>query len=166
MKNLILLLTLCTLFSCGDVEGVDVDACDLPALEKKSSCDGPDENHGLTALELMDLYVVDEELVVQKKGDLWYVIVEPGGSKKPTSNSTVKFDYSGYYRNDCSFDKANDITFTLTNLIEGWKIGIPLVGKCGVIKLIVPPSLAYGDNPNNGIKKGEPLIFDINVLDF
>ena len=78
----------------------------------------------------------------------------------------VTVDYSGYFRNGCNFDANNGITFGLLNLIPGWQEGIPLVGTCGSIQLFVIPELGYGANPPNGIPEGEPLIFDINLLDF
>ena len=122
---------------------------------------------GLVPLELMDLYVTEQDLTVTKRADnLWYVIIDPGSEEKPSINDRVRVDYEGYFRNHCRFDGTSDISFPLSNLIEGWKLGIPLVGKCGTVKLIVPPSLGYGSNPPRGIPRGEPLIFDINLLDF
>jgi FKBP-type peptidyl-prolyl cis-trans isomerase FkpA len=159
---LVLLIVLVTL-SCRN----DEDDCGLPDLEVRAECAPPSDRMGLLPLELMDLYVTEQGLNVTKSPDnLWYVITNPGSDEKPSVNDRVRVDYEGYFRNNCRFDGTSDISFRLTNLIEGWKLGIPLVGKCGTIKLILPPSLAYGSNPPPGIPRGEPLIFDINLLDF
>jgi FKBP-type peptidyl-prolyl cis-trans isomerase FkpA len=50
-------------------------------------------------------------------------------------------------------------------LIEGWKIGLPLLKKGGHIKLYVPPSLGYGPSPNRNIPGNSVLIFDIRLVD-
>jgi FKBP-type peptidyl-prolyl cis-trans isomerase FkpA len=57
-------------------------------------------------------------------------------------------------------------------LIEGWKIGLPLIQKSGKIKLYIPPSLGYGASDikdNNGvvvIPANSMLIFDVSLVDF
>ena len=143
------------------------DSCDLPVPASKERCDGPESTGGLNALELMDVYVAENNLNVTKTTDnLYYVIMDAGDGDEPDLSASVTVDYVGYYRNGCSFDSSNGISFGLTNLIRGWQNGIPLVGKCGSVLLIVPPSLAYGANPSNGITAGEPLIFEINLRDW
>ncbi len=161
MKKYIFFLFALMIISCGD------DDCNLDRLNFPNMCDGPTDNGGLTADELSLAYIADNGLTAERTASgMYYIIINEGSVEKPASTATVKVDYSGYYRNNCAFDGANDIDFPLTNLIAGWQEGIPLVGKCGTITLIIPPSLAYGNNPGNGIAAGEPLIFEINLLDF
>lgn len=50
-------------------------------------------------------------------------------------------------------------------MIPGWEEGIKLVGKGGKIKLIIPPSLAYGAVPVGTIPANSTLIFDVEMLD-
>jgi len=52
------------------------------------------------------------------------------------------------------------------NLIQGWKIGVPKFGVGGSGHLLIPPNLAYGEFPNNGIRNRSVLIFDIELLGF
>ena len=58
------------------------------------------------------------------------------------------------------------------SLIEGWKMGLPLIQKGGKIRLYIPPSLGYGPNDlkdrnNNVVIPGNSiLIFDITLYDF
>ncbi|MES1195285.1 MAG: FKBP-type peptidyl-prolyl cis-trans isomerase, partial [Opitutus sp.] len=42
--------------------------------------------------------------------------------------------------------------------------GLTKVGVGGKAKLYIPPSLAYGDNGNQGIPPGAALIFEIEVI--
>jgi len=99
-------------------------------------------------------------------GGLWYVIETPGGDEKPTVSNTINISYDGYYIDQERFDGNTNATFPLSNLILGWQQGIPLIGRGGKIKLIIPPSLAYGPNPQNGIRDNALLIFDIELFDF
>lgn len=163
MRWIVFLLSALTFLGCSSEE----DPCGLPDLPRRNSCSPPTSRMGLTAIELMQLYVLEQNLTVQKTSDnLWYIIEEPGEEEKPTVSDEVRVDYVGYFRNHCKFDSNDDISFGLENLIEGWKKGIPLIGRCGRIKLIIPPSLAYGNRPPSNIPNGEPLIFDLNLLDF
>jgi|GEM_PF-578730 len=163
---LTLLVTICLLItSCGDDN--PRPNCDLPGVLTKSRCAGPTSTGGQDAEALIVLYLDDNGLTAERTSDgLYYVIRESGGEEKPSADARVTVDYVGYYRNDCSFDGNSGSTFNLSDLIQGWQQGIPLVGRCGTVTLLVPPALAYGQNPSNGILAGEPLLFDINLLDF
>lgn len=96
---------------------------------------------------------------------MYYVIKEPGGANKPNVNSIVSMSYNGYYADDVVFD-SGEIERRLDNLIEGWKIGVPKFGVGGKGHLLIPPSLAYGEFPTNGIRNQSVIIFDIELLAF
>jgi len=151
-QYLILFLSIC-LFACGD---------DEPG----AGC-APKNVTSLSATTLIEDYITENNLNMELSPEgLYYDIINPGSSEKPTLEDQVTVTYRGYYRNDCEFDASNDVSFGLTGLIEAWQLGIPLLGKGGSMLLIAHPDLAYGPSPNNGIKAGEPLIFDISLLDF
>ncbi len=98
---------------------------------------------------------------------LFYQIIDPGTGPAPTSTSTISVVYTGKHFNNTNFDAtANPITLSLSNVIDGWKIGIPLIKKGGRIKLIIPSALAYsctGSLP--AIQPNEPLFFDVTLTD-
>ncbi len=153
MKQIIFLfiMTVCFL-ACG---GDDPEGCQ------------PKNVASLSAQTLIENYIVDNGLSPELNNQgLYYTITNPGSAEKPTLADVVTVTYKGYYRNDCEFDSNNNIAFGLTGLIEAWQIGIPLLGKGGSMMMIVHPDLGYGPNPPQGIKAGEPLIFDIELIDF
>ncbi|NCI46238.1 FKBP-type peptidyl-prolyl cis-trans isomerase [Sediminibacterium soli] len=97
---------------------------------------------------------------------LFYEIVDPGSGSSPSSSSTVSVVYTGKHFNNTIFDsRANPISFTLSGVIDGWKIGIPLIKKGGRIKLVIPSALAYSCTGNGGIAPNEPLFFDVTLTD-
>lgn len=97
---------------------------------------------------------------------LYYQIVSEGSGKSPTSCSTITFSYAGYYMDGTVFDKSTSpVTYSLINLIQGWKKGLPLIKEGGKIKLIVPPSLAYGASGYMTVPPNAMLVFDIELVD-
>ena len=101
---------------------------------------------------------------------LYYEIINPGGSSKPVYNSTVYVKYVGKTFDGAIFDQQTAPSiggFYLPQLIQGWQIGIPLIGKGGRILLTIPSSLAYGcQGSSDGTLKNAPLYFEIDLVDF
>lgn len=100
---------------------------------------------------------------------LFYEILKEGSKEMPKGDSTVKIDYVGTLINGTEFDsskkRGQPASFSLEQVIPGFKEGLQLVGKGGKIRLYVPSELAYGDNPLPGIPAGSTLIFDVDMLD-
>jgi FKBP-type peptidyl-prolyl cis-trans isomerase len=64
------------------------------------------------------------------------------------------------------FDEGSFTEFySLSNMIGGWILTLPLVKEGGKIRLYIPSSLAYGDEPppGSGIPDDSMLIFDVTV---
>ena len=53
----------------------------------------------------------------------------------------------------------------LNQVIQGWQLALPLIKKDGVIKIIVPSSLAYGCAGYASIPGDAVLFFEIQLLD-
>lgn len=100
-----------------------------------------------------------------------YEVITLGTGATPTSTSLITVNYVGKRFNNAVFDSsATPYTTNLSNLIDGWKLGLPLIKKGGRIKLIIPSALAYsclGSKRNNEyvIQPNEPIYFDITLLD-
>ncbi len=96
-----------------------------------------------------------------------YEIVLPGSAPAPTLSSTISTVYTGKLLNGATFDAAaNPVTFQLSGVIDGWKIGIPLIKKGGRIKMVIPSALAYGcTGSGNTIAPNSPLFFDVTLTD-
>ncbi|MCK9403401.1 MAG: FKBP-type peptidyl-prolyl cis-trans isomerase [Chitinophagaceae bacterium] len=98
---------------------------------------------------------------------LLYEIINQGSAVSATSTSTVSVVYTGKLLNGTTFDAtANPIALSLGSVIEGWKIGIPLIKKGGRIKLIIPSALAYScTGAGNSIPPNTPIFFDVTLTD-
>jgi FKBP-type peptidyl-prolyl cis-trans isomerase FkpA len=100
---------------------------------------------------------------------LYYEVISPGSGTAVSSSSKIVITYTGALLNGTVF--ANQTSpntaepWDLGELIEGWKVGIPLIQKGGHIRLLVPSALAYGCRPYGAIPGNSVLVFDITLVD-
>lgn len=102
---------------------------------------------------------------------MYYKIENAGTGSMPNVCGNVVVKYKGYFTSGAIFDQnATGVSFNLSQLITGWKNGIPLVKAGGRIILYVPPTLAYGStdvkdaNGNVIIPKNSMMIFEIDLV--
>lgn len=163
MKSLRYLSLLLPLFvflaSCED-DDFPVDPCESETISVQEYVD----NDSIAYTELNNT-------------GLYYFISDTGSTEKPTQSDTVVANYRGAFTNGIIFDQTTASTgpasFQLSNVIEGWQLGVPLIGRGGEIRLLIPSELAYGDQPrrdprNNQciIPANSDMIFDIILEDF
>jgi FKBP-type peptidyl-prolyl cis-trans isomerase FkpA len=117
-------------------------------------------------------YIANNNLTAEKTPEgLYYIITKEGNGERANIGSTVTVHYKGYKLNgdifDSSYDRGKTSTFGLTQVIQGWQIGIPKLSVGGTGTLLIPSNLAYGANPpkNSIIGKYEVLAFDIELFE-
>lgn len=83
------------------------------------------------------------------KSGLQYRILRKGEGAKPTAADTVEVDYQGWLDGgkvfDSSYRRGKPLSFPLKGVIRGWTEGMQLVGEGGMIELVIPSELGYGD---------------------
>ena len=115
--------------------------------------------------EIQD-YLDKNNLVAQKTDDgLYYIIEIPGNDTKPKVNSDIWVKYKGALVDGTVFDENEDFETNLSNVIAGWRRGMVLFGEGGKGKLLIPPSLGYGDQQVGSIPPNSVLIFDVELLE-
>ncbi|NUS45701.1 MAG: FKBP-type peptidyl-prolyl cis-trans isomerase [Mycobacteriaceae bacterium] len=92
-----------------------------------------------------------------------------GEGAEAVAGGTVEVHYVGVEYDtgeqfDSSWDRGQTITFPLTNLIQGWKDGIPGMKVGGRRQLTIPPSLAYGPAGGGHRLSGKTLVFVIDLV--
>jgi hypothetical protein len=92
-----------------------------------------------------------------------------GASARPTLQSMITIDYSGWTPDgklfDSSVTRGEKATFPLSGLIKGWQEGVQLMGAGDTYRFWIPGHLAYDGNPNPGTPKGM-LVFDVTLYSF
>ncbi|CAA9473434.1 MAG: FKBP-type peptidyl-prolyl cis-trans isomerase FkpA precursor [uncultured Segetibacter sp.] len=109
--------------------------------------------------------------VTRHSSGIYYEIINSGSGETPAKGSTITVGYVGKLLSDKIFDQNTSYVRKLSDLNEGWQIGIPLIKKGGRIKLIIPSAYGYGCNPkkdgddNVVIPGNSVLFFDVNLID-
>lgn len=129
------------------------------------------EDQAVVDREILLDYLAENNIMAEADpSGLFYEIEEAGTNDRPTVNSDVTVSYKGSLLDGTVFDETDPgetVTFKLSNLIMGWQIGIPKIGRGGSTKLYIPSGLGYGSFPPSGdIPPNSILIFEITLVDF
>lgn len=93
-----------------------------------------------------------------------------GSSGEVKSGDTVTVNYVGTLLDGTKFDSSYDRNMPFTTqigvgqVIKGWDEGIIGMRIGGKRKLIIPPSLGYGNQPMGSIPPNSTLIFEVELL--
>ena len=131
-------------------------------------------------------YIDDNNLKpVKTASGLNYVVTQQGSGDKPVAGDTVVVNYTGKFTSGKVFETSvkaeavkdklqinpmnpyKPIRFTIgtQGMIAGWQEGLQLLNKGSKATLILPSSLAYGEQGYQQIQPFTPLIFDIELVD-
>ncbi len=105
---------------------------------------------------------------------LKYGEITPGTGAEAVAGRTVTMNYSGWTADGKLFDSSRQTSrtpFEVDNLgqapvIKGWNEGIVGMKLGGVRRLVIPPALAYADQPppGSGIPANATLTFDVELV--
>lgn len=122
----------------------------------------PKKDQGPTPQELKsyEQYISSKQML---HGD-----IKAGDGIQAVAGKTVAVGYRGYLINGQLFDKTVDKPFVLKlgdhKVIPGFEQGIVGMKVGGKRRLIIPPALGYGNQPQGGIPANSLLIFDIDLI--
>ncbi len=140
----------------------------LPILFLLISCNKENNSQAELDDQIIRDYLAENNIDATKHSSgLYYDITVEGTGDHPTANSTVTVRYKGYLTDNSVFDQTegnSTATFGLTSLIEGWKIGIPLLKKGGEGTFYIPSALGYGSQTAGSIPANSVLIFEIDLV--
>jgi FKBP-type peptidyl-prolyl cis-trans isomerase FklB len=107
-------------------------------------------------------------MVVLPSG-LQYKVLAQGNGPKPTAGSTVTVHYVGTLADGTEFDssrkRGEPATFPVTGVIAGWTEALQLMPVGSKWKLVIPASLAYGEQGSGPvIGPNSVLIFEVELL--
>lgn len=99
---------------------------------------------------------------------IFYQIVKRGDTKDSANAAAyVTVDYIGTRLDKSVFDSTSNYKVGLNNVITGWTVGIPKIGKGGEINLFLPSIYGYGPNGSGSrVAPNTVLIFNVKLKDF
>lgn len=158
MKKYLLLLFVC---------GLGLSSC-----LKKGNDPYQEAQNQLTKDEaIIQQFIADKNIpAVRHETGVYYQIIDAGSGNYDYTNPnnsypTVTVKYTGRLLDGTVFDSSDSATFALANVIDGWKIGVPLIQKGGKIRLLIPSGYGYGTSPiSDGT--GKVIIPANSILDF
>lgn len=101
---------------------------------------------------------------------LKYRITREGDGDKPQATDSVSVHYQGMLADgkefDSSYKRQQPADFPLSGVIAGWTEGLQLVRAGGMIELIIPGDLGYGERGSPpDIPPNATLYFKVELLE-
>ncbi len=103
---------------------------------------------------------------------LEYCVLEQGQGAPPNPGDRVRVNYSGWLSDGTLFDssvkrgKPFEFVVGISQVIEGWDLGVPHMNKGARYLFTIPPELGYANRPQGPIPANSTLVFEIELLDF
>ena len=113
---------------------------------------------------------VDLSSMTKTASGLYYRDSIVGSGTTASSRDSVRVNYIGWLTTgvqfDNSFQNGSPIAFSLGRgrVIAGWDEGIVNMRAGGWRKLVIPPSLGYGDRANPPIPANSILVFNVQLV--
>lgn len=131
----------------------------IKALQEKNKADG-------------DAYLAANKAragVIVTESGLQYEVVKEGTGAVPTAEDTVTVHYKGTMIDGKVFDDSNArgeaATFGVTQVIPGWSEVLQLMKEGASYRVVIPPSLAYGEQGVPPmIEPNSVLVFEVDLL--
>ena len=110
-------------------------------------------------------YLVTKKIKATKDASgIWYSSDDAGTGTKPTLYDLVSFNYKGSLLSTESIFQEGEISKQIVfDLIDGLKIGLPLIKSGTAATYYIPSGLGYGTNASSTIPANSNLIFEIKL---
>lgn len=121
-----------------------------------------------TAVDFMEENRAKPNIETTPEG-IQYEVLQSGSGEKANIEDTVVVHYVGKLATgetfDDSYDRGEPVSLTLEKVIEGWKIGIPMMNTGSKYRFFIPYHLGYGERGSGPIPPFSALVFDVELLE-
>lgn len=110
----------------------------------------------------------DAEGVMTTDSGLQYRVLSGSDATRPKDGDSVKVNYTLTFLDGREGDSSIPgipSTFSLNNLIPGFREGLKLMGEGSSYRFYVHPELGYGTSGNSRIEPNTLLIFDVELVE-
>lgn len=106
--------------------------------------------------------------VVELQGGLQVEMLREGSGAVPTLDDLVEVHYRGWHIDGRLFESTHrlgpPVTIPVARTIPGWQRVLTEVGEGALLRMVIPPELAYGRAGGGRIGAEETLIFELELL--
>jgi FKBP-type peptidyl-prolyl cis-trans isomerase FkpA len=157
LSGIIVIGVLSVMSGCLKSSTVQADPCAYDTCAFKAPA---------TEIQAVQNYLTANNITAtQHCSGLFYRIDVPGTGATPDVCSTVTVTYEGKLTDGTVFNTATTpVSFSLSQVIPGWRNGLPKVNAGGRIYLYIPPSLGYGATQAGSIPPNSILVFRIELI--
>jgi FKBP-type peptidyl-prolyl cis-trans isomerase len=142
----------------------DIELLEIKAASAKPDAHGHAEKPAGAVQAPPDVAAPPADAKKTATGLAYKVVKQGPGGAKPTADSKVKVEYSGWQTNGTNFDSSKKhgkpIEFRLKGVIAGWTEGLQLMSVGDTYRFWIPEALAYGGREPKGM-----LVFDVELLE-
>jgi FKBP-type peptidyl-prolyl cis-trans isomerase FkpA len=135
-----------------------------------AGCGGDPSGVDLRQVQFAPELGIDLDVMTRTSSGLYYQDVQTGSAPTAVPGRWVSVLYRGWLADGTLFDQAQDprdpLVFQLGRgqVIAGWDEGVAGMLVGGIRKLVIPPSLGYGDRPTGPIPANSVLVFEVRLL--
>ena len=131
------------------------------------ACGGDDATGPVTNDDFAPELGVDLNAMTQTASGLYLLDVVVGGGEEGGADDLLTVAFEGWLADGTPLDQSASFAFTPSDrlVIQGWVEGVPGMRVGGTRRLVIPPSLAWGQNgsPPN-VPPNATVVFDIDLL--
>lgn len=126
---------------------------------------------GVEDQQIFDESVIDEFLFERDltaemdPSGIRYITLLEGTGDSPTVTDAVLVKYKGTFLNGNVFDQnTSGVQFSLSELIQAWKIMLPTMKEGGKIEIYAPSKYCYGSAGTSSIPPNTNLVFEVELV--
>lgn len=106
-----------------------------------------------------------ENVYKSEEYGIFYQVLEPGDGVGISGNASVTADYEGRLINGTVFESAQNVTFSMREVIPCWVFGLAQIQNGGTVRIISPSYYGYQNIANQKIPANSILDFTVSVKD-
>jgi FKBP-type peptidyl-prolyl cis-trans isomerase FkpA len=131
-----------------------------------SSCTGADKTAEQIDQEIQAFIKKQKFQMTKTDSGVYVELIDHGHGYPIRYNDQIIVTYRGEFLDRTVFDeRTKEIEFTLANLIPAWKEVLVGQNVGAIVRIIVPPSMGYGDQDNGSIPPNSILHFIVHIKD-
>ena len=101
--------------------------------------------------------------------DISVKTLKAGDGDEVAEGAYVKVNYAGFLWSDgsqfdSSYDRGESTSFSLNQVVDGWKYGLVDTKVGDRVQIVIPPEFGYGDQESGTIPANSTLVFVIDII--